>query len=197
MKIVPVRVRDRVAAILTSFGNKDGCWNWPKSRVQDGYGQIGWKDSAGRSQAARAHRVAFEIHFGPIDDDLEIMHACDNPSCVNPLHLVAGTHQDNMRDMSRKQRSGAIRKPSALLRGDAHYSRRSPNLLARGERNGSYTHPENRPRGISHGQAKLSECDVRTIRASTESGSVLAAVYGVDRTLIGAIRRRAIWRHLV
>ena len=33
---------------------------------------------------------------GSIPDDLEIMHICHNPPCVNPAHLIAGTHSENM-----------------------------------------------------------------------------------------------------
>lgn len=32
------------------------------------------------------------------------MHTCDNPSCVNPEHLVAGTYLDNLNDARRKER---------------------------------------------------------------------------------------------
>jgi len=32
----------------------------------------------------------------------EVLHLCDRPSCINPEHLVVGTHQQNMAQMNRK-----------------------------------------------------------------------------------------------
>ena len=34
-----------------------------------------------------------------------VRHTCDNRKCVNPEHLVIGTHQDNMDDMKKRNRS--------------------------------------------------------------------------------------------
>jgi hypothetical protein len=50
--------------------------------------------------------------------------------------------------------------------------------------------------GVEHHLAKLTEDDVRAIRASDESQSVLASRYGVEQTNISAIKRRKSWNHI-
>ncbi len=57
-----------------------------------------------------AHQVAYEIHSGPVQEGMCVLHSCDEPSCVNPDHLRQGTHQENMSDMSRRRRSRASRR---------------------------------------------------------------------------------------
>lgn len=53
---------------------------------------------------------------------LSVRHTCDNPRCINPEHLVLGTHADNMRDRTERGRnpdvSGELN-PKALLTWDA------------------------------------------------------------------------------
>jgi HNH endonuclease len=45
---------------------------------------------------AYAHRVAYEMWFGPIPDGLVIDHLCRNRACVNPAHMEPVTHRENL-----------------------------------------------------------------------------------------------------
>jgi HNH endonuclease len=75
-----------------------GCWLWKCGKNQDGHGILFWKFENDRCYNVSPHRLSYEIHFGPIPDGLQVRHACNNPACVNPKHLLLGTHDDNMRD---------------------------------------------------------------------------------------------------
>lgn len=86
-----------------------GCWLWTGVKDHKGYGRFHLLDK-GRRRMVRAHRVAYELTCGPIPDGLEVMHACDNPQCVNPAHLSIGTHSENMQDAAAKGRICTIGK---------------------------------------------------------------------------------------
>lgn len=53
----------------------------------------------------RIHRHVYRKHFGEIAKGLVIRHTCDNPACINPNHLIIGTHQDNMDDRFERKRT--------------------------------------------------------------------------------------------
>lgn len=79
------------------------CWLWTGAPNSAGYGMVG-EGPAGADRKILAHRLAWEIHFGPIPEGMFVCHHCDTPLCVRPDHLFLGTHTDNMRDMAAKGR---------------------------------------------------------------------------------------------
>jgi hypothetical protein len=74
---------------------QSGCWDWSGATNNHGYARI---------HDTYAHRISWEIHFGPIPSEYEVCHSCDNPPCTRPDHLFLATHKENMLDMSRKGR---------------------------------------------------------------------------------------------
>jgi hypothetical protein len=86
---LPERFWDKVAPCPIS-----GCWLWTASTSQKGYGSFVVRT---RHNVA-AHRVTFEVLVGPIPRGLEIDHrVCRVRCCVNPSHLEAVTHVENIR----------------------------------------------------------------------------------------------------
>lgn len=74
----------------------DSCWMWMGSHTKEGYGNF---------NSSKAHRISYQLHFGEFPPYMDVLHKCDNPSCVNPDHLFLGTAQDNSDDMKRKGRA--------------------------------------------------------------------------------------------
>lgn len=68
-----------------------GCWLWLAHVDRFGYGRI----NTPRGPQS-AHRLAYEHFKGPIPGGLEVDHLCRVRGCVNPDHLEAVTHRDNL-----------------------------------------------------------------------------------------------------
>jgi len=152
-----------------SVGLPNECWEWQASKVI-GYGQF-----VIRNIPFRAHRVSFIMHYGEPSQELLICHSCDNPACVNPEHLFAGTHKDNHSDMMQKNRH-------------AHgewFKAHQFQHCARGE-DGS--------------AAKLTEAQILEIRSlhipRIVTQRTLASKFGVSQTQISRIINHQRWTHI-
>lgn len=86
----------------------DDCWLWTGGGNPRRYGHfsIGPRVTA---ITALAHRVSYFLAYGATD--LQVLHRCDVPRCVNPAHLFAGTQKVNRVDCKKKNR---------VSKGEAH-----------------------------------------------------------------------------
>jgi hypothetical protein len=160
------------------------CWIWTGSLQEKGHPQF-YADG----RRVGAHRYSFLLHGGVLAPGECTLHRCDNPPCVNPAHLFAGTRRDNNHDRHAKGRDARGDKLARAVR----YSRI-------GERNG---------------RAVLSADDVRSIRREYANGLIsaagalhagrprssvsqqqLASRYGVTQVTISGILSRRLWPHL-
>lgn len=86
---------------LVEIGREAGaCWNWTGNRPDGRHGHFSVE-----GKTVKAHRWMHEAVIGPIGAGLVVRHKCDNPACVNPAHLEAGTFADNTRDMLERGRN--------------------------------------------------------------------------------------------
>jgi len=74
------------------------CWEWRGRTDDSGYGVLKFHGSV-----KRPHRVLYEVESGEPLGNLYACHHCDNPKCINPSHIFAGTQRHNMADMVSKR----------------------------------------------------------------------------------------------
>lgn len=108
------------------------CWAWTGYRMPSGHGLFG---RGGRGNGmALAHRVSWELHYGPIPEGMKVCHHCDHGWCVRPDHLFLGTQADNLADMRAKGRGrgaprGSAHPKSRLTEAQARYIKGSGRTL--------------------------------------------------------------------
>lgn len=157
--------------ILSRVDRSGDCWLWTGALDDKGRGRV-WYNN----KLMLHHRAVWEILCGPIPKNALLCHHCDNPRCANPAHLYVGDSKTNAADMIERGR---------------HWTKAAPEMAkavgrATGLRN-DWSAREQNPK------AKLRECQVAEIRASTKNSSALAQDYGVHRTTIQRIRSGSSW----
>lgn len=90
------RIRSRVS--IEDRGYRTPCWI--SDRAGGGsdmeYTKIGITGSTGRYEIWYTHRLAYELHVGPIPEGRLIDHRCDQTKCCNPEHLAPVTPRENL-----------------------------------------------------------------------------------------------------
>jgi len=79
------------------------CWLWLGYGLASGYGMF-WDGE----RKIGAHVYSFKLHGGVLTPRRPyVLHSCDNPPCVNPAHLRAGSQKENIADaVGRKRMTG-------------------------------------------------------------------------------------------
>lgn len=182
----------KVATVKLTSGNTRSCGCFKRERIAalrriDNPGAVFWtrvkvgapdecwpwtgalnNQGYGSFMGKGAHVQAFLFCNGAIKRKNCVLHSCDNPQCCNPSHLFQGTHSDNSKD--------------AWSKGRNFYQR----------------HPNARPKGEKHKNAKLTQRVVRAIRREYATGNVrqidLAKKYGSTQAGISQIIRNVSWR---
>ena len=102
------------------------CIEHSQKGVNRGYGNTRYQGKQvpiHRKVYCKAHGVGLSAIHG-----LEVRHTCDNTRCINPKHLVIGTHQDNQDDKVARGRQyrphGVLNVNVVLTKEDVLYIRK-------------------------------------------------------------------------
>lgn len=108
------------------------CIDHGKKGMVTGYASTRLPMSAGYGRRnVLSHRWAYvQAHHVGLDSiaGLVIRHTCDNPRCINPSHLLVGTHKDNTADALTRGRFvvGVAHKNAKLTEAQVAEIRQSP-----------------------------------------------------------------------
>ena len=117
INLMPAHLHNR--GIEWEVDSITGCWNCTShAQYEDGYVRTwvnGRNSRLSREIIKAKHPELLDVN-GRLPSNIFARHLCDNPKCINPDHIVPGSHQDNMNDMIAHGRSsyGAINSTAVL-----------------------------------------------------------------------------------
>ncbi len=76
------------------------CHIWTAGTFHSRYGKYKL-----HGKSCRAHKVAYEMAFGPVPESMTIDHICHCRTCVNPLHMRLATVQQNSQNQGRSSKN--------------------------------------------------------------------------------------------
>ena len=91
--VFPRKRRPIMGRFWEKVTQTSNCWIWTSTVDRHGYGRF---YTGGSPRIIGAHQFAYQILIGPVPQNLELDHLCRNPLCVNPWHLEAVTHKENL-----------------------------------------------------------------------------------------------------
>lgn len=136
----------------------------------DGYVSLHITTPSGRRRDVKQHRLVYaKAHNMSLVDmkHLVVMHKCDVRNCINPDHLMLGTVAMNNKD---KQDKG---------------------------RNITHFNPGNTFAKLGTGNSRLTEDQVRAIRADSRRQIDIAKAYGITQAAVSGIKLRKMWAHVI
>jgi hypothetical protein len=95
---------DRFWKHVNVIPDESSCWPFQGQKTKKGYGLFILDMGPPRKHIV-AHRMAYILIHGPIPDDINVCHKCDNPPCCRDDHFFLGTNADNTHDMIAKGRA--------------------------------------------------------------------------------------------
>jgi hypothetical protein len=161
------------AKVRRPAGDPDRCW--PRAGKPDRNGYCRFARQALSPPTRLAHRVAWELTYGPIPAGQQVLHTCDDRACCRPDHLFLGGPADRTANRRAKGRSA---------QGDRHGARTQPgrNFFVRNGGNGL--------KGEAHPNTKFSDAQVAEMRAAYAANPVrgtqaaLVRKYGISASRV-------------